>query len=507
MTEDDGSKPARSEATTSSPRDAAIPSRGSRKLAIAIVVAAAGAAVAFHAPLIAWFTGAPAGGAAGNAVTVTAGTWRVATALDPDPPRERGQRVRVTVGDAAGAPVHGDVEVTYDMPAMGAMPEMKSSFPARMVEHGSYDATVDFPMGGTWGLWVKVSAGGACAIVRYKLTIGQPGLTPDGTGSCVATADTTIQIDETRQRELGITTAKVTRAPMTLQIRAVGKLTYDESRLTDVVLKVGGYVSNLRVRATGQPVKKGEALFSLYSPELFAAEQDYLVARNSQGIVQKSEGLLRAAEQKLELLGLTPAQVQQIAGKGEAIEKLVFTAPASGSVIEKNVIDGDAVQAGQRLFRIAALDKVWVEADLFEADLGKVSVGMPASVVMSSGPALAGKVTFVYPYLDPQTRTGRVRIELPNHGLELKPDMYATVTFDVALPEQLQVPTSAIVYTGPRRLVYVELGGGKIEPREVELGAEAGDRTAITKGLADGDVVVTSGNFLVAAESRLRGGQ
>jgi membrane fusion protein, copper/silver efflux system len=176
-------------------------------------------------------------------------------------------------------------------------------------------------------------------------------------------------------------------------------------------------------------------------------------------------------------------------------------------VIEKNVVDGDAVQAGQRLFRIAALDKVWVEAELFEGDLGRVKPGMTAAVALGSGPAFEGKVTFVYPYLDPQTRTGRVRIELPNQKLELKPDMTATVTFQVALPDQLQVPTTAIVYTGPRRVVYVELGGGKLAPREVELGPEAGDRTAITRGLAEGDVVVTSGNFLVAAESRLRGAE
>ncbi len=477
-----------------------------RIVSLSVIAVAVIAALVFHARLIAWFTGRELGGAAGNGVAITAGSWKVVTSLDPDPPRDRGQRVHVTVADAAGAPVHGDVEVTYDMPAMGAMAEMKSSFPARMAEHGVYDATLDFPMGGTWGVWVKVSAGGACAIARYKLTIGQPGLAADGAASCTQAADTTIQIDEARQQELGITTAKVTRAPMLLSVRAVGRLTYDESRLTDVVLKVGGYVSNLRVRATGQPVKKGEPLFSLYSPDLFAAEQDYLVARGSKDLVQRGDALVRAAGKKLELLGLTPAQIEEVAAKGEPIEKLVFTAPASGSVIEKNVVDGDAVQAGQRLFRIAALDKVWVEADLFEADLGKVKVGMPANVAIGSGPPLAGKVTFVYPYLDPQTRTGRVRIELPNQGLELKPDMYAMVTFDVSLPDQLQVPTSAIVYTGPRRLVYVELGGGKIEPREVELGAEAGDRTAIAKGLADGDVVVTSGNFLVAAESRLRGG-
>jgi Cu(I)/Ag(I) efflux system membrane fusion protein len=481
-----------------------------RTVSLGIVAVLAILALVFHARIIGWLTGSH-GGAAGNAVTITAGSWTVATALDPDPPRERGQRARITLTDASGTPVHGaTVDVTYDMPAMGAMAEMKSSFPASAIDRGVYEASFDLPMGGSWGLWVKLDANGTCAVARYRLTVGQPGLVADGTGGCTASADNTIQIDEARQKELGITTAKVTRGPMTLELRAVGRLTYDESRLHDVVLKVGGYVSNLRVRALGQAVTNGQPLFLLYSPDLFAAEQDYLVARSSKDLMGsggRGDGLVRAAETKLELLGLTRGQIRQIAESNAPIEKLEFTAPASGSVIEKNIVDGDAVQAGQRLFRIAALDEVWVEADLFEPDLPRVKVGMPTSVVLGTGSTLDGKVMFVYPYVDPQTRTGRVRIQLPNKGLELKPDMYATVIFRVTLDDRLHVPTSAIVYAGRRRVAYVELGGGKLEPREVVLGAQSGGRSEITSGLAEGEVVVTSGNFLVAAESRLRGVQ
>jgi Cu(I)/Ag(I) efflux system membrane fusion protein len=395
------------------------------------------------------------------------------------------------------------------MPAMGAMAEMKSSFKAPSAGTGRHAVTFDLPMGGSWGLWVQVKTNAACAVARYKLTVGQPGLLADGSTSCTGeVADKAIQIDETRQREVGITTAKVTRGPLNAPIRAVGKLTYDETRLTDVVLKVGGYVSDLRVRATGQAVKKGEPLFLLYSPELFAAQQDYLVARSSKelmGSAIRGEGLERAAETKLALLGLSHSQIAQIAKKNEPIEKLQFTAPASGAVIEKNVVDGDGVTAGQRLFRIAALDQVWVEADLFEADLALVKPGMAAQVSLAAGQTFDGKVTFVYPYLDPQTRTGRVRIELPNKGLQLKPDMYATVTLESELADRLSIPKSAVVYAGPRRVVFVELGGGKLESRDVTLGAEAGDRVEVTNGLGDGDTVVTSGNFLVSAESRLRG--
>lgn len=469
-----------------------------RIVSLSIIGVLAVAALVFHARLIAWFTGGAAD--TGTAATVTAGPWHVAAALDPDPPRQKAQRVRATV-TANGAPVDGaTVEITADMPAMGSMAEMKSTAPAQPDGSGVYDGTLDLPMGGSWGIWVKITANGTCAIARFSVVIGQAGIAPEGSGGCGGTQ--AIEIAEHRQREVGITAEAATKGPLTLAIRAVGKLAYDESRLSDVVLKVGGYVSSLRVRAIGQPVTRGETLFMLYSPDLFAAEQDYLVAKAA-----NTANLMKAAETRLALLGVTPAQIQQLADKGEPIEKLAFASPASGSVIEKTIVEGDAVQAGQRIFRIAALDKVWVEADLFEADLGKVKVGMPANVAIGSGPPLAGKVTFVYPYLDPQTRTGRVRIELPNKGLELKPDMFATVTFEIALADRLTVPTSAIVYTGPRRVVYVELGGGKLEPRDVELGAQSGDRTEIAKGLQQGDVIVTSGNFLVAAESRLRGVQ
>jgi len=183
-----------------------------------------------------------------------------------------------------------------------------------------------------------------------------------------------------------------------------------------------------------------------------------------------------------------------------------FKSPASGVVIEKAVVEGAAVTAGQRLFRIADLTDVWVEADIYEADLQRIAKNMPASIALDylPGKTFDGKVAFIYPYLDPASRTGRVRIALPNKGLELKPDMYATVTFKIPLGPRLVVPISAVVYTGPRRLVFLDLGSGALRPQEVVIGARSGDTIEIARGLEEGDVVVSSGNFLVAAESRVR---
>ena len=513
-------------------------------LAIAGVLAIL--ALVFHARLLAWFRGERAGGAWSAPSVTSAGAWKIAASVEPDPPQQQGNRVRVEVKDGSGRAASGaDVTITYDMAAMGSMPEMKSKLPARPTGAGVYEASVDLPMAGSWTIIAGVSASGTSASARYTLTVGTKGLTALGAdgggaeptayytcsmhpsvhahepGTCpvcsmnltpVTKADEqsgVVQLDEARQRAVGVRTEKVVKAPLTLDLRAVGKLTYDETRLQDVVLKVGGFMSGLRITATGQPVKKGDPLFQLYSPELYAAQQDYLLARSSRealGGAGRGDELVRAAETRLSLLGVSADQIQTIAKTGVPIEKLTFSAPASGYVIEKNVVEGAAIHAGDRVFRIAALDKVWVEADVFEADLGRIAKGQAATIALSYIPdrTFDGKVTFVYPYLDPNARTGRVRIELPNAGLELKPDMYANVTFHLVLADRLQIPTSAILYTGPRRIVLVDLGGGRLGPREVKIGAQAGDRAEVLSGLQEGEAVVTAGNFLIAAESRIR---
>jgi Cu(I)/Ag(I) efflux system membrane fusion protein len=506
-------------------------------------------ALVLHRPLISWFKGERSGGTFSTAATASAGTWKLAATVTPDPPQQKGNRVRIEITDTSGKHVEGaSVSLTYNMPAMGSMPEMKGAVETKPVGSGIYEGNLDLPMAGSWTLVATASAAGTSATARYTLTVGTTGLTVLGgegagagsagdiayytcsmhpsvhahePGKCpVCSMDLTpvtkadeqtgvVQLDEARQKAIGVRTEKAVKAPMALDIRAVGKLTYDETRLTDVVLKVDGFVSSLRVTATGQAVKKGETLFQIYSPALFAAQQDYLLARSSRealGGAGRGDELVRAAETKLGLLGLTTSQIQEVAKSGKVIEKLSFASPASGVVIEKNVVEGASIKAGDRVIRLAALDKVWVEADVFEADLARIAKGQTATIALSYIPdrTFEGKVTFVYPYLDPNARTGRVRIELPNAGLELKPDMYANVTFHVALGDRIQIPTSAILYTGPRRIVIVDLGGGRLAPREVKTGAQSGERVEVVSGLAEGDAVVTAGNFLVAAESRIR---
>ncbi len=326
-------------------------------------------------------------------------------------------------------------------------------------------------------------------------------------------AEGVVMIDEGRRQLIGVRISPVTEGPLRSSFHAVGHVAYDESAFTDVNLKVKGWITKLFVNETGQRVARGQTLFTLYSPELYNAEQDFLLATRgaSVGSTQDDSGAPRvaafahAARKRLNLLGLSDAQIDAVATKGEPQESTAIASPAAGFVIEKDVVEGASVDAGMRLFRIAALNKVWVEADVYEADLAHVRVGQAASITLDylPGQTYAAKVSYIYPYLETGARTGRVRIELANKALELRPGMYASVELASDIGSRVQVPVSAIVYTGPRRLVFVDLGEGKFRPQEVHVGTEADGMYEVLDGLKAGDVVATSGVFLIAAEARI----
>jgi membrane fusion protein, copper/silver efflux system len=321
-----------------------------------------------------------------------------------------------------------------------------------------------------------------------------------------------IVLDAERRQQIGVTTAHAERRTLAVPVRAVGKVTYDQTSLTDVTLKVGGWIDELSADRLGQPVRQGEPLFTLYSPELFEAQQQYLAAVQKQrmarmvGSAESTEFLAEVRRQRLRLLDLTPDQIKELEARRAPLERVPILSPVSGNVIEKDVVAGAAVHPGMRLLRIAGLDRVWVEAEVYESELALLAVGAPAKVTLPylPGRRFAGRVAFVYPWLDGATRTGRVRIELANPGLALKPEMYAEVLFERAVGKRLAVPEEAILYAGDRRYVFRDLGGGRLRPQAVTLGVWAGEWVEILDGLAAGDVVVTSGNFLIAAEARLK---
>ena len=321
-----------------------------------------------------------------------------------------------------------------------------------------------------------------------------------------------IMVDEVRRQIIGVRTGRVVLRPMRLEVRTVGKITYDETRLENVTLRVPGWIEELRVSETGQRVARGQTLFTVYSPDLYTAQEEYLQALRSQteargtGSPYRADGIVRTSKQRLLLWGLSESQIEDIGRRGVVRQSIAIKSPAAGYVIGKHVVEGDHVQAGQLLYEIAGLDQVWVEAEVYEADLPYISMGQVTNVTLPylPGQDYEGRVTHVYPYLDEASRTGRIRVELSNPKLELRPGMFANVMIEVDLGARLQVPESAVIYTGARRLVFLDLGEGRLRPQEVELGAKGGDYYEVIKGVREGDVVVTSGNFLIAAESRIR---
>jgi membrane fusion protein, copper/silver efflux system len=314
-----------------------------------------------------------------------------------------------------------------------------------------------------------------------------------------------IMVDQERRQLIGVKTGLVEKRKLEKTIRTVGRITYDETRIVDVTLKFQGFIGQLYADAKGKRVKKGSTLFTVYSPEVYQAQQDLLIARGGSDALSNGP-LLESAKRRLQLWDVSSGTIKRVLEKNQPIRYVPIASPASGYIVEKDVFAGSAVEPGMRLLRIANLDKVWIDADLYEAELPLIKVGQPATVSLAYLPesSFTGKVTFIYPYLSSETRTGRVRIELSTKQVELKPDMYATIELAIDRGERLVVAESAVIYAGKRRLVFLDLGGGKLRAQEIEVGIKTGDYYEVLKGLRAGQRIVTSGNFLIAAESRLK---
>jgi Cu(I)/Ag(I) efflux system membrane fusion protein len=453
------------------------------------------------------------------------------TALVPASPRVGENELRIELRDADGQPVEGAaLEARVQMQAMGAMPAMGGA--ARVSEQGGGRNRADFElaMGGTWQVELRAKLpSGSEAVAEGSLTVGTSGLRLEGVGAAAdaephahaaepdsaAAGDASragFQIARERLQRIGVRTARAERRPLEQRIRAAGRVAYDETTLHDVSLKVGGWVRDLRVDALGNRVAAGEILFTLYSPELYSAQQEYLLALRSQeraretDVPDRADALVRAARDRLRLWDVAPPELAQIARAGAPLEALPIRSPASGYVIEKEIVAGGAIEPAQRVYRIAPLDRVWVEAEVYEAELPLVRVGMRAEVTLPylPGRVFEGAVAWVLPGLSENTRTGRVRIELANPDQELRPDMLATAELRVALGPRLVVPLSAVLHAGDRSFVFLDLGQGRLLPRRVEVGARVGEQVEITAGLEEGQAVVSSATFLVASESRLR---
>lgn len=350
---------------------------------------------------------------------------------------------------------------------------------------------------------------GMTAEEHARMQAGAAGQAADSSGD----VHQPVHLSAAQERALGVAYLTVERAAVTRTIRTVGSIQPPETGLVEVTTKLDGFVEGLAVATTGEVVRAGAPLLSLYSPAVVAAQEELLSAARlvaqlggaeAPGAAQARE-LLEAARRRLLWWDLPEAWVARVEASGRPERVVTLPAPASGVVLERMVVQGQRVMPGMPLYRLADLSSVWIEGEVFEQDLRHVQQGAEVHVEVSAYPGehRMGRVEFVYPTLDPATRTNRVRVTLPNPGLRLKPGMFATMYLDVALPAAITVPKSALILTGRRNLVFVREGEGHLVPRPVVLGTLVGDAYEILGGLTEGEVIVRAANFLVDAESRL----
>lgn len=319
----------------------------------------------------------------------------------------------------------------------------------------------------------------------------------------------TIAIDPLTIQNMGFRSEIVARGPLRRTIRTVGVIDYDETKLTDVTTKFEGWIEKLYVDAVGAQVHRGDPLFEIYSPELYSAQVEYLLALNqSTNATPGAEALKISARDKLKFFDISEAQIAELEKTREPRKTLEINSPADGFAVEKMVLEGQMVGGGMKLYRIADIGLVWVQAQIYEQDLPFIRLGQEAEVSLSYLPdrKFRGRVTYVYPTVDEKTRTARVRMEFHNPGYLLKPGMFTTVELHAELEKDaLLVPDSAVLRSGEKNTVFVALEGGKFEPRTVTLGPRAeNDKYQIFAGLNEGDRVVTSGQFMLDSESQLR---
>ncbi|HKO16504.1 MAG TPA: efflux RND transporter periplasmic adaptor subunit [Gemmatimonadaceae bacterium] len=343
-------------------------------------------------------------------------------------------------------------------------------------------------------------------------TAGMPGM--QGSSGMSTSRNGSVKLTSAQIRQFGVTFGTADVRPLTAETRTTGVITFDETKITQVSPKFGGFVERLYVDFTGQPVRRGQPLLEIYSPDLVAAQQELLLAGQLQrdigrsavpGVPGNTTDLLAAAKRRLVLWDISQPQIDDILRTGQVRRTLTLYAPVSGVIIDKKVVRGQATTPGEMLYTIADLGDVWVDAQLREADAAWVRNGSGADIDVAGlpGRTFKGRVTYVYPTLDSTSRAVRARVVVSNTGGMLKPGMYATVRLSTPSRSALTVPNSAVLRTGERNVVFVDMGDRGLMPHEVQLGRTAGDYTEVVAGLEPGQRVVTSAQFLLDSESNL----
>ena len=324
-----------------------------------------------------------------------------------------------------------------------------------------------------------------------------------------------IQLGPRRTQSINLQTGAVQLKDLSDDIRTVGNVAVDEQLQSSVQLRFPGWVQKTFANTTWQYVRRGQPLLTIYSPQLVTTEQEYLLAvRNArqlrhstvEGVASGAAALVEAARQRLQQWQVPPAEIARLQRTGTVSQTIPVVAPASGFIAQRNVLPNQYVQPETPLYTIADLSRVWVNAQIFQNDIGRVRPGDAAMVRVDAYPGVMfrGRVDFIWPQVDEATRTVKVRLVFPNSGLRLKPGMFVNVDLKLPMGRQLAIPASGVLQSGARQIVFIDQGGGNLQPREVELGPQVGDNYVVLKGLKAGDRIVTSANFLIDSESQLQ---
>lgn len=326
---------------------------------------------------------------------------------------------------------------------------------------------------------------------------------------------TAVRISPEKQQLIGVQYGTVENQSLSKSLRAVGRAAFDETKMVRINPKIEGWIEDVYVDFTGKLVSKGQPLLSIYSPDLVQTQEEYLLALKSRKqlgespfseAVNFSESLVQSAKRRLLLWDVTDAQIKELEARGTPSRTMTLYAPASGFVMTRNAFPKQRIMPDTELYQLADLSNIWIVADIYEFEAADVKLGQPATVTLAAyqSRTFSGKITYIYPQVDNTTRTLKVRIELSNKHFLLKPDMYAEVTLNISYGSRLVVPQEAVLDSGSEQLVYVALAGGYFEPRKIQIGAKVDDKYVVLNGLQAGERIVTSGNFLIDSESKLK---
>lgn len=350
---------------------------------------------------------------------------------------------------------------------------------------------------------------------QRSYTSDKPGLNPETGNELEPVYEELLQIPTDKQQLIGMQTSLVEVTTEGRSIRSAGKVVQDETRVTHVHTRTEGWIDKVMVDYTGKLVKKGDPLVTIYSPELLATQQEYLLALKAKETLAHSPfenshdhsvSLIEAARRRLELWNLSEEQMQEIVRTGKPVRHITVYSPASGYVLTRNAFPNQQVKPETELYTLVDLSHVWVMAEVFESDIATIVNGTHAMLQLPSMPGrtLHGRVSFVVPQVDAETRTLKVRVEAPNPNLLLKPEMFVDVEFRVSPAPRITIPIDSVLDSGEKKTVFVDRGNGSFEPRLIQTGDRFGDRIVVLAGLKPGERIVTRGNFLLDSESRLK---